>query len=119
VSEKRRVLLVDDNEDARLILGDLLAEVGHDVRGAGDGASALALLDEFTPDVAILDIGLPGGIDGHELARRLRTRVNGSHLRLIALSGYKQAEGAHSFDHQLLKPVETRRLLDLVNRPFD
>ncbi|HEY1811757.1 MAG TPA: PAS domain S-box protein [Kofleriaceae bacterium] len=119
ISEKRRVLLVDDNEDARLILADLLAELGHEVRCASDGVSALALLDEFTPEVAILDIGLPGGIDGHELARRLRARLDSSHLRLIALSGYKQTEGAHSFDHQLLKPVETRRLLELVNRPFD
>jgi PAS domain S-box-containing protein len=119
ISEKRRVLFVDDNEDARLILADLLAELGHEVRCASDGVSALALLDEFTPEVAILDIGLPGGIDGHELARRLRARLDSSHLRLIALSGYKQTEGAHSFDHQLLKPVETRRLLELVNRPFD
>ncbi len=113
---KGRVLVVDDNVDAALLLTDLLAGSGYEVRTAHDGAAALALLDGFTPDVAILDIGLPD-MTGHELARRLRERAE--HTRLIALSGYGQQEDrkqseAAGFDLHMVKPVQLQRLMAAV-----
>src|SRR5262249_36174068 len=82
--QRRRILLVDDNEDALMILGDLLGAAGHEVRTASDPASALAIARAFRPEVAILDIGLPI-IDGYELARRLRAQTGGGEIQLIAL----------------------------------
>lgn len=113
---KRRILVVDDNDDARMLLADILGELGHDVRVAGDGGGALALIQGFTPEVGILDIGLPG-MDGYELAAKLRSALPS--VRLIALSGYAQPADrlrsqAVGFDRHLVKPVEIRRLLDAM-----
>jgi CheY-like chemotaxis protein len=114
--DERRILIVDDSDDTCMLLGRLLRSRGNDVRTAPDGASALALLDTFTPDVAILDIGLPV-MDGCELARRLRDRI--ASLRLVALSGYSGRDDlARSrdagFDHHLVKPVDVKRLLAAI-----
>jgi CheY-like chemotaxis protein/two-component sensor histidine kinase len=116
---KHRILVVDDNEDARGLLADILSQLGHDVRAVGDGPQALAAVREFTPDVAVLDIGLPG-MDGYELAAQLRRALPASSVRLIALSGYGQASDrarskAAGFDGHLVKPVEVRRLLDAIS----
>lgn len=113
---KGRILIVDDNVDAALLLGDLLADTGYDVRTAHDGMSALALLDGFVPDVAILDIGLPD-MTGHELARRLRERAGALHL--IALSGYGQESDrreseAAGFDLHMVKPVQLHALMAAI-----
>ncbi|HEX8113157.1 MAG TPA: ATP-binding protein [Kofleriaceae bacterium] len=115
---KHRILVVDDNEDARGLLADILRQLGHDVRAAGDGPQALAMVREFTPDVAVLDIGLPD-MDGYELAAQLRRALPATPVRLIALSGYGQASDrarskAAGFDGHLVKPVEVRRLLDAI-----
>jgi hypothetical protein len=115
---KHRILVVDDNEDARGLLADILSQLGHDVRAVGDGPQALAVIREFTPDVAVLDIGLPG-MDGYELAAQLRRALPAAGVRLIALSGYGQASDrarsqAAGFDGHLVKPVEVRRLLDAI-----
>jgi CheY-like chemotaxis protein len=115
---QHRILVVDDNEDARGLLADILSQLGHDVRAAGDGPQALAMVREFTPDVAVLDIGLPG-MDGYELAAELRRALPAAGVRLIALSGYGQASDrarsqAAGFDGHLVKPVEVRRLLDAI-----
>jgi PAS domain S-box-containing protein len=115
---KRRILIVDDNEDARMLLSDMLAAIGHGVRSAGDGQEALGVIKDFTPDVAILDIGLPG-MDGYELATRLRETMKEATPRLIALSGYGQASDQQrsqsaGFDQHLVKPVDLRRLLDSI-----
>ena len=115
---KHRILVVDDNEDARGLLADILSQLGHDVRAVGDGPQALAMVHEFTPDVAVLDIGLPG-MDGYELAAQLRRALPAGGVRLIALSGYGQASDrarsqAAGFDGHLVKPVEVRRLLDAI-----
>ena len=109
----RRILIVDDSDDTCMLLGRLLRTRGHDVRTAADGEAALALLASFTPDIAILDIGLPV-MDGYELARRLRERLGS--LRLIALSGYSGTDDrARSrdagFEHHLVKPVDVKRLV--------
>jgi PAS domain S-box-containing protein len=116
----RRILVVDDNDDARTLLADLLVALGHEVRAASDGPEALAVLEDLRPEVAILDIGLPG-MDGFELASRIR-EARGGELQLIALSGYGQpkdrarAEQA-GFDAHLVKPVDMNRLLELVRSP--
>jgi PAS domain S-box-containing protein len=118
---RRRILVVDDNEDARMLLSDMLGTIGHDVRSAGDGPEALEVIKNFTPEVAILDIGLPA-MDGYELAARLRETMKGATPRLIALSGYGQAGDQQrsqlaGFDRHLVKPVDLRRLLaSIVNQ---
>jgi len=117
-SSKRRILVVDDNEDARVLLADVLAELGHDVKSACDGPEALELVRSFTPEIAILDIGLPV-MDGYELAARLRQVPDAGGMRLLALSGYGQAADqarskAAGFDRHLVKPVELRRLLNAM-----
>jgi len=117
-SARRRILVVDDNEDARVLLADVLAELGHEVKSAADGPEALELVRSFTPEIAILDIGLPV-MDGYELAVRLRETTDGSRVRLLALSGYGHAADqarskAAGFDRHLVKPVELRRLLNAM-----
>ena len=115
-----RVLLVDDNVDAALSLGDLLRDAGYEVREAHDGAAALAMLDDFKPDIALLDIGLPG-MNGYELAAALRADARMAGLMIIALTGYG-CEGdraqalASEFDEHLVKPVEIADLLGVLGR---
>ena len=115
-----RVLVVDDNRDAAESLTMLLDAVGYEVRAAENGQSALASLDNFVPDLAILDIGLPG-MDGYELAHRLRADARAPGLRLVALTGYgrehdrARALAAHFHEH-LVKPVEAARLFATVER---
>src|SRR3954467_7012621 len=82
-----RVLLVDDNADAARTLADVLRSDGHETRYAMSGASALELAAELKPDVVLLDIGMPG-MDGYELARRLRAMANGAAIRLVAVTGW-------------------------------
>jgi PAS domain S-box-containing protein len=115
----RRILIVDDNEDARSLLSDILVATGHDVRTAGDGLCALEMVKEFTPDVAILDIGLPV-MDGYELAARLREEMKTRAPRLISLTGYGQQTDhdrshAAGFARHLVKPVDMRRLLETIH----
>ena len=89
--QSRRVLLVDDNHDSREMYRAVLRAHGHEVCEAPDGEHALALLQLATDrplDVAFIDIGLPGGMDGYELARRIRTLPAGREVRLVALTGY-------------------------------
>ena len=114
-AQAARILLVDDNEDGREAMGMLLQIHGHDVRFAGDGASALAIAASFMPTIVILDIGLPD-IDGYEVARRLRAGIVAPATRLIALTGYGQADDiaaatAAGFDAHLLKPAQMEQVL--------
>ena len=115
-----RVLVVDDNRDAAEALVALLEVSGCDVRMATDPIVALALLEEFSPDVAILDIGLPQ-IDGYALATRIRSLDAGRSCRLLALTGYGMPEDrarseAAGFSAHLVKPVELEALLDAMRR---
>lgn len=103
----RRVVLVEDNDDVRTMLEQLLIIAGHDVATANDGPSGLTRILEARPDVAFVDIGLPG-FDGYELARRVRARKET--IRLVALTGYGQPEDRRrardaGFDLHLTKPV--------------
>ncbi|MED5618921.1 hybrid sensor histidine kinase/response regulator [Ideonella sp. BN130291] len=113
-----RVLVVDDNLDAAELLGQLLAAEGHRVKVVNDPAAALEALDGFTPDVALLDIGLPV-MDGYELAIQLRGRLQGAPCQLVAVTGYGQpADRARSeragFDAHLVKPLDPQALLRLM-----
>jgi PAS domain S-box-containing protein len=105
-----RILVVDDNADAADSLGSLLQLEGHTVVVTYTSTDALARLAEFKPDIVLLDIGLPE-IDGYEIARRIRSSPDHRHMRLIALTGYGQAEDRQraktsGFDAHLVKPVE-------------
>jgi CheY-like chemotaxis protein len=112
------VLIVEDNDDARHMLHEALAFNGHEVREARDGASGLALAAESTPDIALIDIGLPD-VDGYEVARRLRASPGGRRMGLIAITGYGQAEDQRrayeaGFDAHLTKPVAPERLKQVM-----
>jgi signal transduction histidine kinase len=114
----KRVLVVDDNEDSADLLSEMLQWVGHEVAVAHDGPSALALIDRFAPEVAVLDIGLPV-MDGYELGKRLHELPRGAECRLIALSGYGQDRDrarsrAAGFEAHLVKPVDAQRLLRVI-----
>jgi PAS domain S-box-containing protein len=114
-----RVLVVDDNDDAAQSLALLLGIHGHDVRVAHDGPQALELIESWVPQVAFLDIGLPGGMDGYELARRLRAQCGSVAPRLIALTGFGQADDRRrgveaGFDHYLVKPAGVEELAEVI-----
>ena len=114
----RRVLIVEDNDDARAMLHEVLAFSGHDVREARDGATGLALAAQARPDIALIDIGLPD-LDGYEVARRLRAAPGGRGIGLIAITGYGQAEDQRraydaGFDAHLTKPVAPERLRQVI-----
>jgi len=113
-----RILVVDDNRDAADSLGSLLVRQGGQVEIAFDGASALECFDAWHPHLIILDIGMPG-MDGHEVARRIRARTGLPQPTLIAMSGLGQeADRQRSlkagFDHHLVKPVPLDVLYSLL-----
>lgn len=118
-TEGRRILVVEDNQDAADLLALLLKRRGHDVTVAGDGPTALKISARLKPDVVLLDIGLPG-MDGYELARHLRRQSMQPRPRLVALSGYggdaerERAERA-GLDGFLTKPVNGEQLNEMLN----
>jgi two-component system OmpR family response regulator len=114
----QRVLLVDDNTDSSEPLSLLLQAKGHETRIAVEGEAALGMADEFQPNCVVLDLGLPG-IDGYEVARRLRERPYGARLTLVALTGWAGKEirtkaAAAGFDYHLVKPVNWEELEHIV-----
>jgi CheY-like chemotaxis protein len=114
-----RVLLVEDNRDARTTLRMLLTMGhGHTVEEAGDGASGVRAAVNSTPDVALVDLGLPD-MDGCEVARAIRA-ATGDAVVLIALTGYASDADRHravdaGFDHYLVKPVELPALMTIFD----
>ena len=113
-----RVLEVDDNQDVADSCAALLQCLGMNVRVAYDGATALALVSEFKPHLALVDIGMPG-MDGLETARRLRALPEGKDLVLVALTAWSHAEVGHrvrdaGFDHHLVKPLSMQALEPLL-----
>jgi signal transduction histidine kinase len=109
-SMRQRILVVDDNVDAAESLGTMLAYSGHDVRVAHGGMEALTAAREFSPNVMILDLGMPE-MDGYAVARAVRSDPRFATTRLIALSGYGQPDDRRrtaelGFDEHLVKPVE-------------
>lgn len=116
-ASRKRVLLIEDSRDAREMFRMMLELAGHTVYDAADGVRGLALLETEHPEVAIIDIGLPG-LDGYQVARRIRERPNGRAMLLLALTGYgapgdfaRSAEAG--FDHHLVKPVDPSELARL------
>jgi len=114
----RRVLLVEDSQDARDMLRMYLAQLGHQVYEAADGPSAVEAALRVLPDLALIDIGLPG-VDGYEVARRIRATQDGRHLYLVAVTGYGQPKDrdqalAAGFDDYLVKPFDRDRLATLL-----
>jgi signal transduction histidine kinase/DNA-binding response OmpR family regulator len=114
----RRVLVVDDNKAAAQSLSLLLRSAGHEVRTAYDGPAALAMAEGFQPEIALLDIGLPG-MDGYEVARHLRLERQADQLMLVALTGYGQDEDrirtkTAGFDHHVVKPADPAALMTLI-----
>jgi PAS domain S-box-containing protein len=112
------VMLVDDNVDAAESLASLLGIYGYKVIVRDDAQGALSAANETMPDVFILDIGLPG-IDGYELARRLRAQPEFAKTTLIALTGYGQSSDknlamAAGFDHHFVKPADIEKLLQII-----
>jgi DNA-binding response OmpR family regulator len=115
----RRILVVDDNEDAADSLAMLLTVRGDEVRIAYDGAQAVEAEQAFHPEVVLLDIGLPK-LSGYDVARRIRS-VRGEEVLIIAITGWGQEEDRAQardagFDHHFTKPVDFDVLLDLIDR---
>jgi signal transduction histidine kinase len=114
-----RVLVIEDNEDGRHMLSMALGLHGYQVSEAGNGLDGIALANSEKPDVAVVDIGLPG-VDGYEVARRLRAHPGTSGMGLIALTGYGQEADRKralqaGFDVHLTKPFNAEHLVNAVN----
>nr|WP_308605782.1 response regulator [Massilia sp. DJPM01] len=117
---KPAILLIEDNDDGREMMATMLGAYGYPVRQAADGVQGVQMARSFVPDVALVDIGLPG-IDGYEVARRLRQGGDTCHIKLIALTGYGLADDQRrvleaGFDKHLVKPVEIAHLLDAIGQ---
>jgi CheY-like chemotaxis protein len=116
---KPAVLLVEDNDDGREMMAMMLGCYGFPVQHAADGFEGLAKAAAEKPDIALVDIGLPG-IDGYEVARRMRANPETHHIKLIALTGYGLADDQRrvldaGFDMHLVKPVDVEQLLRAIN----
>jgi PAS domain S-box-containing protein len=118
LSKWRRILVVDDEEDIRSSLAELLRVDGHDVSVASDGLEAIAIAEQSRFDVVLLDIGLPK-LDGYQVAQTIRGKPWGQRLTLVAVTGWGQDEDRRrcrdaGFDHHLVKPVNLRSLRSLL-----
>jgi len=116
---KRRVLIVEDNHDAGEMYRILIELAGHEVLLAEDGTRGLELLKSARPDIALVDIGLPG-MDGYEIARRFRAEPDAGRVLLVALTGYgssadRDRSRQAGFDLHLIKPVDPQALQDLLD----
>jgi CheY-like chemotaxis protein len=119
-AQVRHILVVDDNVDAAASLALLLRMAGHRVEVANDGRSALRLAAAVRPEVVLLDLGMPG-MDGYEVASRLRQNPANEGMVLLAVSGYgaeadRRRTRASGFDHHLTKPLEIEALEALVSK---
>jgi PAS domain S-box-containing protein len=115
----RRILIVDDNVDAAVSLRLLLLSLGHVTTVAHDGVEALRIATEFRPDVVLLDIGMPG-LDGYEVARRLKQLRPGAPTEIIAVTGWGQPADREKsreagFDLHLVKPVDQSQLAQILS----
>lgn len=118
---KLRVLVVEDNPDCAESMAMLLRLFGHEVELARDGSTALSALQVSPPHVVLLDIGLPGGMDGWQLAERIKNLPGPKKPMLVALSGYgrdddKRQSAACGIDVHLTKPVDPHTLQALLRR---
>lgn len=114
----RRVLLIEDNRDARETFRMMLELAGHQVLEAEEGRRGLELLKTELPDIAVIDVGLPG-LDGYQIASSFRKEPTSNQVMLVALTGYGTPEArersrAAGFDHHLIKPIDPDALRDLM-----
>jgi CheY-like chemotaxis protein len=114
----RRVLIADDNQDSAESLAMLLRMEGHEVVVAHDGPEAFAAVASFNPEFVLLDIGMPG-LNGYEVALKIRDTDPASPVKLVAVTGWGQHSDkararASGFDHHFTKPLEPERLLELL-----
>jgi CheY-like chemotaxis protein len=121
VSAPRRVLIVEDNADSREMLKALLTLEGHEVFEAVDGPSAIEVMARERPDIAFIDIGLPG-IDGYEVASQVRAQPHGADVYLVALTGYglgadRERSRDAGFDVHLVKPFHPDELKKVLTSP--
>jgi len=119
----RRILVVDDNDDAAALLAVLLQLEGHEVQTAAGGGEAVDMAESFRPEVVVMDLQMPG-IDGFEASRRIRARPWGSTILIAALTGWGQEVDRHrareaGVDLHFLKPVDTTTLLGAVTRSLN
>jgi PAS domain S-box-containing protein len=117
-----RVLVVDDNHDAGEVLAMLLQSMGFKAEAVHSGVAALAALPDYQPDIILMDIGMPG-MDGYEVARRIREQQRYDHIKLVALTGWGQEKDRalsreSGFDHHLTKPVDFKVLKGLITSIF-
>jgi PAS domain S-box-containing protein len=115
----RRVLIIEDNRDAREMFRMMLELAGHEVLEAEEGITGLELLKAMRPDIAVIDVGLPG-LNGYEIAQRFRMEPDSDHVMLVALTGYGTPEArersrAAGFDHHLIKPVNPEALHEIMS----
>jgi len=115
----KRILIADDNVDFAASLEAILVPLGHDVRVVHDGDAAQQLAARFEPQIAFLDIGLPGR-DGYDVARSLRAASATAQCRLVAITGWGQDDDRRrsrdaGFDMHLVKPVDPSQLVDIVD----
>jgi DNA-binding response OmpR family regulator len=116
-----RVVIADDDRDAVLALATVLAHEGHEVREVYRGSEVLRTVREFDPDVALIDISMPG-MTGYDVAREIRHVFGKERPKLIAVTGWKKTSDRilaqiAGFDHHLAKPFETEALLALLAEP--
>jgi len=115
---RRRVLIVDDNQDGAESLAILLQLGGHETHTAHDGQQAIEDAERLRPDIVLLDIGLPR-LNGYEVCRRIREQPWGKELSMVAVTGWGQQEDRRrsqeaGFDTHIVKPVEPEALMDLL-----
>jgi signal transduction histidine kinase len=119
-SHNLRVLIVDDNQDNAESLRRLLSMTGYDVRAVYDGVEGVRVVEEFCPDVLLLDIGMPT-IDGHEVCRRIRSTPWGRNMTVVAQTGWGQEQDRRrtsevGFDYHLVKPIDHTALRELLQK---
>jgi CheY-like chemotaxis protein len=122
-TDRRRVLLIEDNKDVSDSLTELISLFGFDVDVAYDGQSALKRAFAVLPDLILCDVGLPGGMDGYAVARALRREPRLRLARLFAVSGYSQPKDhadakQAGFDRLVSKPLTVETLKALLNEPM-
>ncbi len=120
-SSSPKVLIIDDNRDAADTLHALLRDYGFTCASALDGPSGLETVSSFAPDAILLDLGLPG-LDGYEVARRIRSQPDGARVLIVAVTGYgeerdRERSAQAGFDAHLVKPVDPDQLLAVLRGP--
>lgn len=115
----RRILVIDDQRDIAHLFRVMLTRLGHEVRVAQDGASAIELAREYRPEIIFCDILMEGGMDGYEVAQALRKQTESSAAYLVAMTGHgeerdRQAALAAGFDLHATKPLDFDKLQQMI-----